>query len=167
MILASTQIKEAVNLNVYVPVSLENSARIICNGWSDLFGSNIKTNIVTFDIDEYENVLEENDYHIAILPITSKSSTAVSVLRGISSAPCNFTDNTYESLLRAAETSLKETQKATAINECEKYIVSSGVVVPLYLSSSDIYLNDGVTGIYTTTAKNAVYFNLGNKQNEN
>ena len=29
------------------------------------------------------------------------------------------------------------------INECEKYLVSSGVVVPLYLSSTDIYLNDG------------------------
>ena len=167
MVLASTQIKEAVNLNVYVPSSLENSAQIICNGWADLFGSNIKTNIVTFDIDDYETVIEENDYHIAILPITSNSSTAVSALRGIASAPCNFTDNTFESLLRAAETSLKEAQKATAINECEKYIVSSGVVVPLYLSSTDIYLNDGVTGIYTTTAKNAVYFNLGNKQNEN
>ena len=53
------------------------------------------------------------------------------------------------------------------INECEKYIVSSGVVVPLYLASSDIYLNDGVTGIYNTTAKNAIYFNLGDKKSAN
>ena len=167
MVLASTQIKEAVNLNVYVPTSLENSMKIICDGWADLFGSNIKTNIVTFDIDEYETIIEENDYHIAILPVYSDYSTAVSVLRGVSSAPCNFTDNTYESLLRAAEVSLKESQKATAINECEKYLVSSGVIVPLYLSSTDIYLNDGVTGIYNTTAKNAVYFNMGDKESEN
>ncbi|MBO7179161.1 MAG: hypothetical protein J6V78_02360 [Clostridia bacterium] len=166
MILASTQIKEAVNLNVYVPTTLENSMNIICDGWADLFGSNIKTNIVTFDIDEYETVIEENEYHIAILPIHSTSSTAVSVLRSISSAPCNFTDNSYESLLRAAEISLKEQQKATAINECEKYIVSSGVVVPLYLASTDLYLNDGVTGIYNTTTKNAIYFNLGDKKSE-
>lgn len=164
MILASTQIKESINLNIYVPTTLENSMQIICNGWDDLFGSSVKTNIVTFDIDEYETVIEENDYHIAILPIYSDSSTAVSVLRGISSAPCNFTDNNYESLLRAAEVSLKEPQKATAINECEKYIVSSGVVVPLYLASTDIYLNDGVTGIYNTTAKDAIYFNIGDKK---
>ncbi len=164
MILASTQIKESINLNIYVPTTLENSMQIICNGWDDLFGSSVKTNIVTFDIDEYETVIEENDYHIAILPIYSDSSTAVSVLRGISSAPCNFTDNNYESLLRAAEVSLKEPQKAAAINECEKYIVSSGVVVPLYLASTDIYLNDGVTGIYNTTAKNAIYFNMGDKK---
>ncbi len=166
MVLASTQIKESINLNIYVPTSLENSMNIICSGWADLFGDDIKTNIVTFDIDEYETVIEENDYHIAILPIHSDSSTAVSVLRSISSAPCNFTDNSYESLLRAAEISIKEQQKATAINECEKYIVSSGVVVPLYLSSTDLYLNDGVTGIYNTTTKNAIYFNLGDKASE-
>ena len=166
MILASTQIKEAINLNIYVPTSLENSMNIICNGWEDLFGDDVRTNIVTFDIDEYETVIEENDYHIAILPIYSDSSTAVSVLRSISSAPCNFTDNSYESLLRAAEISIKEQPKATAINECEKYIVSSGVVVPLYLSSTDLYLNDGVTGIYNATKKNAIYFNLGDKKSE-
>ena len=166
MILASTQIKESINLNIYVPTSLENSMNIICNGWKDLFGDDVRTNIVTFDIDEYETVIEENDYHIAILPIYSDSSTAVSVLRSISSAPCNFTDNSYESLLRAAEISIKEQPKATAINECEKYIVSSGVVVPLYLSSTDLYLNDGVTGIYNTTTKNAIYFNLGDKKSE-
>ena len=163
MVLASTQIKESINLNIYVPTGLENSMKIICNGWTDLFGSNVKTTIITFDIDEYETVIEENNYHLAILPIYSNSSTAVSVLRGISSAPCHFTDNSYESLLRAAETSLKEQQKATAINECEKYLVSSGVVVPLYLSSTDIYLNDGVSGIYNTTTKNAIYFCFGDK----
>lgn len=166
MVLASTQIKESINLNIYVPTSLENSMNIICNGWTDLFGSNVKTTVITFDIDEYEQVIEENDYHIAILPIYSDSATAVSVLRSISSAPCNFSDNSYESLLRAAETSIKEQPKATAINECEKYIVSSGVVVPLYLSSTDLYLNDGVTGIYNTTTKNAIYFNLGDKESE-
>ena len=164
MVLASTQIKEAINLNVYVPECLEGSMKIICDGWKDLFGSNVTTTIVTFSENDYKAVIEENDYHIAILPITADSSTAVSLLRSLSSAPCYFSDNTYESLLRAAEISLKEQQKATAINECEKYIVSHGVVVPLYLASSDIYLNDGVTGIYTTTAKNAVYFNLGDKK---
>ena len=167
MVLASTQIKEAINLTIYVPDSLENSMKIICDGWKDLFGSNISTTIVTFDPNDYETVIEENNYHLAILPIVSESSTAVSVLRSIHSAPCYFTDNAYESLLRAAEVSLKEQQKATAINECEKYIVSSGVVVPLYLASSDIYLNDGVTGIYNTTAKNAIYFNLGDKKSAN
>lgn len=164
MVLASTQIKEAVNLKVYVPTSLEGSANIICDGWEELFGSNVTATVVTFDIDEYETVIEENEYHLAILPIHSDSATAVSVLRGISSAPCNFTDNSYESLVRAAEIALKETQKATAINECEKYLVSSGVVVPLYVSSTDLYLNDGVKGIYSTTAKNAIYFNSGDKK---
>lgn len=164
MVLASTQIKESINLNIYVPASLENSMNIICDGWADLFGSNIKTTVYTFDIDEYETVIEENNYHIAILPVYSSSSTAVSVLRSLSSAPCNFSDNSYESLLRAAEISLKEPQKAIAINECEKYIVSTGVMVPLYLSSTDLYLNDGVSGIYNTTTKNAIYFNLGDKK---
>ena len=167
MVLASTQIKEAINLTIYVPDSLENSMNIICDGWKDLFGSNITTTVVSFDANDYETVIEENNYHLAILPIMSESSTAISLLRSINEAPCNFTDNTYESLLRAAEVSLKEPQKATAINECEKYIVSSGVVVPLYLASSDIYLNDGVSGIYNTTAKNAVYFNLGDKKSGN
>ena len=46
-------------------------------------------------------------------------------------------------------------------------ILVDGVVVPLYLASSDIYLNDGVTGIYNTTAKNAIYFNLGDKKSAN
>ena len=166
MILASTQIKEAVNLNIYVPTSLESSMNKICNGWKELFGSNITTNIVTFDVDEYEKVIEEDDYHMAILPIHSDTSTAVSVLRDISSPPCNFTDNSYESLLRAAEVSLKEPIKATAINECEKYLVSSGVFVPLFLASTDLYLNDGVTGIYNTATQNAIYFNSGDKQSE-
>ena len=167
MVLASTQIKESINLTIYVPESLENSMKIICDGWYDLFGSNITTTIVTFDPNDYETVIDENEYHLAILPVMSESSTAISLLRSITQAPCNFTDNAYESLLRAAEVSLKEPQKATAINECEKYIVSSGVIVPLYLASNDIYLNDGVTGIYNTTAKNAVYFNLGDKKSGN
>ena len=45
MVLASTQIKEAINLTIYVPDSLENSMKIICDGWKDLFGSNISTAI--------------------------------------------------------------------------------------------------------------------------
>ena len=167
MVLASTQIKESINLNIYVPDSLENSMNIICDGWSELFGSNVKTTVYTFDIDEYETVIEENNYHLAILPIYSSSSTAISVLRGLSSAPCNFSDHSYESLLRAAEISLKEPQKAIAINECEKYIVSTGVVVPLYLASYDLYLNDNISGIYNTTTKNAIYFNLGDKKSGN
>ncbi len=167
MVLASTQLKNAINLNIYVPNSLNNSAKIICNGWQDLFGSNIDTTLNTFDADDYQTVIDENNYDIAILPIFSDSSTAVSVLRGISSAPCNFTDNNFEALLGVCQNTFKESLKATAINECEKYIVSSGVFVPLYVSSTDIYLNDGVSKIYNTVTPNAIYFSNGDKKNEN
>ena len=65
MVLASTQIKEAINLTIYVPDSLEDSMKIICDGWEDLFGSNITTTIVTFDPNDYETVIEENSKPVA------------------------------------------------------------------------------------------------------
>ncbi len=167
MVLASTQLKNALNINIFVPSSLNNSAKIICNGWEELFGSNINTTITTFDADDYNTVIDENEYDIAILPVFSNSATAVSVLKSLSEAPCHFTDNNFEALLRACEATAKESLKATAVNECERYVVSSGVFVPLYLASTDIYLNDGVRGIYNTVTKNAVYFTFGDKENEN
>lgn len=158
---AQSEITGNITITVAVPKALEASFKTIAEQWKILFGGSLTAEIITFDPQKLQKFLEDNNYDLAVMPVSSKSDCAVSVLEGISGFPCYFSNKKLSSLIKTAKFTADESEKAAAISSAESYIVENAVFVPLITETNDIYLGENIGGIYEAGFDNMVYFSSG------
>lgn len=143
---------------------MKNALKDVISSWQKLFGDKIIIDLRTFDITETDKILADGDYDMAILPLLPQTRTAFGVIESFSGAPCYFTDKRITVLTSQPKPDAKT--NATNYSKAEKLIVESGVFVPLFFASNDLYMNKGVSGVYTADGGELIYFHGGVKEDK-
>ena len=154
--------KETISVKFVIPVQMKNALKDVISSWQKLFGDKIIIDLRTFDITETDKISTDGDYDMAILPLLPETRTALGVIESVSGAPCYFTDKRITVLTSQPKSDAKT--NATNYSKAEKLIVESGVFVPLFFASNDLYMNEGVSGVYTADGGELIYFHGGVKE---
>lgn len=153
--------KEAYTVELSIPAPLEKSMGAIIENWQVLFEDKILFDTRIFDLEDVDKILTEGNYDLAILPINPANKTAFGMLDAVSGAPCNYTDKKMTAYRSQLKTSNEE--NAVICGQMEKHLVNNGVFVPLFFSSQDLYLGNGVKGVYLANGGNQIYLHAGSK----
>ena len=160
-VLLSRTGKEAYTIEISVPAPLNKDLQTIIEAWQVLFEDKILFDTRIYDLEDVDKIVSEGKYDLAILPIRPTSKTAFGMLDAISGAPCNYTDKKMKAFKNQLKTTNEE--NAALCGVMEKHIVDSGVFVPLFFASNDLYLGKGVKGVYLANGGNQIYFHSGTK----
>ncbi len=151
--------EEALAIKFTVPAEAEESAQKIVDNWQTLFGEKILFTLTTFEMSEINEITENSDYDLAILPLTPEKRTALGVMDALSGSPCFYTDKKLDTLKSSPKVSAEDNAKN--YKDFEKLIVDNGVFVPLFYGSNDLYLKDNISGIYLADGGEKIYFHSG------
>ncbi len=156
--------KEAYTVELSIPAPLEESMKSVIASWEALFEEKILFDIRLFDMEDANKVASEGEYDMAILPLTPAHKTAFGMLDSVTGAPCYFTDKKMTALRAQLKTTNEE--NAAICATMEKYLVENGIFVPLFFASNDLYLGQGVKGIYLANGGSLIYLHAGTKPKE-
>ncbi len=153
--------KEAYTIELSIPAPLEKSMTAIIENWQVLFEDKILFDTRIFDVEDVDKILTEGEYDFAILPLKPYNKTAFGMLDAVAGAPCNYTDKKMTAYRSQLKTSNEE--NAALCGRMEKHLIENGVFVPLFFASNDLYLGNGVKGVYLADGGNLIYLHAGNK----
>ncbi len=148
--------KDAVSVKFMIPIQLKNSLKGVVSAWEELLGEKAEIDLRTFDMNEYEKVLAEAEYDVAVLPLIPKKRTASGVIEAVSDTPCYYTD-------KKLAFSPKSDAKSNALlfSQAEKLIVENGVFVPLFFTESHLCSAENISGVYMVDGTQRIYFYSG------
>ncbi len=153
--------KEAFSVRFAIPEKLEKSMEEVISTWQTLFEDKIIFELKVFETEKTNEVIIDGEYDLAILPLNPQKRTACGVIEAISGAPCYYSDKKISVLIKQANAD-EETASANYA-KAEKLIVDSGVFVPLFFASNDLYMNEDVSGVYAADGAELIYFHSGVK----
>lgn len=152
---------DSVTIKIYVPDQLKTSFLRIENEWKNIFGDKLIVDLRTFSPLSADSIKDKNEYDLAVLPLSPKTTTAYGVLESISESPCYFKDKNFEQYKNAV---YNETEKtASSFKYAENYLALKCVFIPLFYSGNDLYQNSGVSGVYFADIGEKTYFYKGEK----
>ena len=151
--------KESLTIKFSIPAELEKSMETVISTWQTLFEDKIIFDVKVFETAYMDEIVSDSDYDLAILPLKPLRRTASGVIEAISGAHCYYSDKKIATLAKQA---ISDEKTASAnYSKIEKLIVDSGVFVPLFFATNDLYENEDVSGIYTADGGNLIYFHGG------
>ncbi len=150
-------------VDFFVPAPMQESAEIMIQLWEKTYGNSFSFTLTTFQLSETQKVSSEGKYDIAILPLTPEINTAHGILESLCGAPCFATGSDF---LKVYDTLPEEDVIAEDFKNAEKYIVESGIFVPLFTASNDIYSVSELTGVYSVDGGEILYLHAGTKPEE-
>ncbi len=142
-----------------VPAQMEKSADAIIKNWQKIFGDKLSVELNTFDFKDIGDLEENNNYDLAILPLTPEMHTATSVINELKGFPCYYTDKNISAKLKKPQSDSEKT--AQDFSAIEKSVAENGIFVPLFYSGSSLYLGKNIEGMYVADGGNALYFYSG------
>lgn len=149
------------DLTFAVPKELSTAATEMVNNWDIYLSEKVNIEIVPYETDKLTEFTETNSYDMAIMPVTSKRQTALSLIEAFSQAPCYYdNEKLYSSLYQVK---IYDADIFAVYQNAEETIVNSGVFFPLFYTGKVLHMGDGVTGIYTVDNGNLIYFHSGVK----
>lgn len=141
----------------------EDTVKAIVNCWQKDIGVELNGTVTVVSDADFETRLSAGDFDMAVCPLTTDSSSAVSFLSLFTSDNAfNVTRNSsgeYDRLVSELKKS-PDTQKAAY---CQSYLLKNAVALPLYTENTVFALAKGVTGIYFYGDSSNVYFYKGQK----
>lgn len=146
-----------------VPVEMKSSAEAIIEAWNKSYGDAFLITLTTFELTDAHKVASEGKYDIAILPIMSEVNTVSGILTSLGGAPCYADKSKF---LKSYNTLPDDKTIAEDFKNAEKYIVESGIFVPLFTASNDTYSVPELTGVYSVDGGEILYLHAGTKPEE-
>lgn len=153
--------KEAFSVRFAIPQEFEDSMDKVVSTWQSLFEDKVIIDVKVFEMEEINDVLNEGEYDLAILPLNAQKRTVCGVVEAISGAPCYYSDKKLNVLIKQANADEKTV--AANCSKAEKLIVDNGVFVPLFFASNDLYMNEDISGVYIADGAKFIYFHSGEK----
>lgn len=150
---------DTLSLRFSVPIVLEESAQAIIKDWEKLFGDKLVIDLDTFELKDLDDLAQDSNYDLAILPLTPEMHTATSIINEFKNFPCYYSDKTITSALSKPQATSKDS--AATFATIEKSIADSGVFIPLFYSGPGLYLGTDISGMYVADGGNALYFYPG------
>lgn len=159
---ALTELKaDSVTIKIYIPEQLKASFLRIENEWKNIFGDKLIVDLRTFAPLTADSIKDKNEYDLAVLPLSPKTTTAFGVLESVTESPCYFTDKSFEQYKNAVYNEAERT--ASSFKYAENYLALKCIFIPLFYSGNDLYQNNGVSGVYFADIGEKTYFYKGEK----
>ena len=100
------------------------------------------------DQEDFETRLADGDYTIAIAPVTCTDGSVYTFLQNFSAdGLCHYSDLTYQALLDQSAAAGSSTVRCELLAQCERQLLESCAVVPLFAQQKRLLLADGVDGL--------------------
>ena len=100
------------------------------------------------DQEDFETRLADGDYTIAIAPITCTDGSVYTFLQNFSAdGLCHYSDPTYQALLDQSAAAGSSIARCKLLAQCERQLLESCAVVPLFAQQKRLLLADGVDGL--------------------
>lgn len=155
---------DTVTVKIAVPDPMLSSVKKELEDRTSLLGEDMILELTGFDENDAAKISEKGDYDAAVLPLFPERATAFSLMSSVTEAPCSCADKNFKKLLSAAEKE-KDTEKAVeAFDIAEKYLIDNALFIPLFTTSTKLYLNNGITGIYCADFNRLIYFEAGTEK---
>ena len=98
--------------------------------------------------EDFQERMDDGDYTIAIAPVTCTDGSVYTVLRSFSAdGLCHYDDITYETLLAQSAAAASSSARCELLAQCERHLLESCAVVPLFAQQKRLLLADGVDGL--------------------
>lgn len=155
--------KKSFSLTFAVPTEMKNYADSLVENWDIYLSPKVKIKVVPYNIDKVNSFIKKGKYDMAIMPVTPKNQTALSLLTSFSGAPCYYKDKEMTDSLYAVEKFGSDV--ADTYMKAEQSIVDSDVFFPLFHTGKVIYYGENVKGVYTADNGKLIYFHLASSDN--
>ena len=140
----------------------EATVRKLMQSWQSALGIRCGIFVEVVSESDLKTRVADKNYQIALIPLTYSTNTAFNALQRYTSSSdeniISFSDKKYDSMINDIKrtTGLAETARKT--EEAEKYLIDSGVMVPLYAKEIYMGLAKGVEGTYFNLTGDTAYF---------
>ncbi len=156
---ALTELKtDSATLNIVVPDTILDSVKKELETNTAQLGDGIKLELSGFKANEATAVAEAGEYDIAILPLAPERLTVCAMLESIKCAPCYCQDENFEKLTADFIAQNDGDDAITAAQTAEKYLVEKAIFLPLFRTTSRLYITPQVTKIYSAANGRYIYF---------
>ena len=155
--------KKSFALTFAVPSEMKDYADSLVENWNIYLSPQVTFKVVPYSLEKVDSFIKKGNYDMAIMPVTSKKQTALSMLTSFSGAPCYYTDKKMTDSLYAVKKFGSDV--ATTYQKAEQSIASSDVFFPLFYTGKVIYYGENVKGIYTADNGRLIYFHSATSDN--
>ncbi len=147
---------ESVSLIFAFPTELKAQANKILENWNIFLAPELNITTVQYELDKAEKFLSDGSFDVAIMPLTSETPTALSLLETLKEKPLVYkNDKLYASLYKRQNF---DSDLIAAYRNAEETIVEENVFFPLFYSGKKLYFADDVSGIYAANNGEFIYF---------
>ncbi len=152
---------EKLVIDFYVPEEYVDSVKTIKKSLAETFGELVEITVTAFKVADTQDILDENKYDMAILPLNIDVNTVYEVVNSLREPPCSYNNKSYNKIIN--NISSVTTEAFNDYSKAETHIIQKGVFFPLFTTGISLYLNTGVTGIYAADSGNHIYLHSGAK----
>ncbi len=149
---------DSVKFNVLCSEEYEETIRTLIQSWQKVLGIKLVASVDVRETNELKNLVRNGEYSLAFYPLEATEQDAKNFLFSFSTLSgnnlLNFSDKKYDSLLNAAA----EKSTASALAECENYLLDNAVIYPVFNSNSYFVTAADSEGIYFRSNKHNVFF---------
>lgn len=144
--------------------SEENEAvvRRLMQSWQASLGISCAVFVEAIAESELDKRVNSGDYQLAFTTIKYNTDTAFNALYRYTGDSAdnilNYSSKTYDSLVSSIKTAKSVDESIKAAEKCEKHLISAAVIIPLYEKQVYIGMSKGVSGAYSCTCGDIVYF---------
>lgn len=140
----------------------ESAVRKLMQSWQAVLGFRCGIFIEVVSESDLKSRIESKNYQIALVPLTYSTNTAFNALESYTSTSeeniVNFSDKKYDSMINDIKHTMGLSETARKTEKAEKYLIDSGVMVPLYAKEIYMGLAKGVSGTYFNLTGDTAYF---------
>ena len=150
---------ETLSVKFSIPEEMTQTVQDMLINWNEVFGDKLNVELMIYQADDLAEIKTEPDYDFAILPITPEYHTGLSIIDSFSDFPCYYKAKKLSSIKK----NIKNTSESDVENyiKFEKMIINNGVFVPLFCTGNQLYITNGVSGIYMTDGGEKIYLHSG------
>lgn len=158
---AKKNITGKINLEIICLPEHENAMRRMIQGWQKIFGLSVNFTVAALDSAELSSRVQDGDYQIALASMSAGITDAAGFLSTLSSQGPNNIVRLRDSQFDSAVKELKALSGSELVKACrgaEGRLLSTGAVLPLFITPSYFATAKGVEGLSVDPESSAVDF---------